>query len=236
MARTRSPSAFVCLVTGGSGFVGRYIIRTLTERFPDWTIVSLDLQLPPPKDVVESGKCQKENDQIVFAVADVADPASIGSAIHDANPDIVIHTAGIVPPMVERWGRRWEEKVMSVNVRGTRNVVEAITGKWKEGAGADGGAQKGRKEDEKGGSVTKGTEKALRTRALVYTSSCCAVIDDLKFEYRNVDERWPTAASGSSIYGESKVSGFSFRFPPSALLFCSSALGKARVIHFLSVL
>jgi len=39
---------------------------------------------------------------------------------------------------------------------------------------------------------------------LVYTSSCCAVTDDMSKPYANIDERWPPSPQ-SSIYGESKV-------------------------------
>jgi sterol-4alpha-carboxylate 3-dehydrogenase (decarboxylating) len=41
-------------------------------------------------------------------------------------------------------------------------------------------------------------------RAVVYTSSCCAVTDDMSRSYANIDERWPVAER-SSIYGESKA-------------------------------
>lgn len=41
-------------------------------------------------------------------------------------------------------------------------------------------------------------------KAFVYTSSCCAVTDDMSKPYANIDERWPVAAK-SSIYGESKA-------------------------------
>jgi sterol-4alpha-carboxylate 3-dehydrogenase (decarboxylating) len=40
-------------------------------------------------------------------------------------------------------------------------------------------------------------------KCFVYTSSCCAVTDDMKQSYANIDEQWP-AAKRSSIYGESK--------------------------------
>ncbi|KIW30301.1 hypothetical protein, variant 1 [Cladophialophora immunda] len=43
-----------------------------------------------------------------------------------------------------------------------------------------------------------------RCKAFVYTSSCCAVIDDMSQAYANIDERWPVSPK-SSIYGESKA-------------------------------
>lgn len=77
-----------------------------------------------------------------------------------------------------------------MNVEGTKNVIKAVT---EVALGEEGGKK-----------MTDG--KGPKTRALVYTSSCCAVIDNLKDDYRNVDERWPTSMRDSSIYGESKVS------------------------------
>ena len=43
--------------------------------------------------------------------------------------------------------------------------------------------------------------------AFVWTGSCTAVTDDMKYQYPNVDERWPTS-NHSLIYGESKVGVF----------------------------
>lgn len=47
--------------------------------------------------------------------------------------------------------------------------------------------------------------KAAGTRAFVWTGSFTAVTDDMRHQYANIDERWPTS-SHSLIYGESKVS------------------------------
>ena len=41
-------------------------------------------------------------------------------------------------------------------------------------------------------------------RGLIYTSSCCAVTDDLNGYFANIDERWPVSTK-STLYGESKV-------------------------------
>lgn len=46
--------------------------------------------------------------------------------------------------------------------------------------------------------------KTAGTTAFVYTSSCTAVMDDVRHSYRYVDEKWPTSRT-SSMYGESKV-------------------------------
>ena len=50
--------------------------------------------------------------------------------------------------------------------------------------------------------------KSSGVKAFVWTGSCTAVTDDLRHQYRNIDERWPTS-SNSLIYGESKASRYS---------------------------
>lgn len=47
--------------------------------------------------------------------------------------------------------------------------------------------------------------KEAGVQSFVYTSSCCSVTDDMKYQYPNVDETWPTSHH-SLIYGESKAS------------------------------
>lgn len=47
--------------------------------------------------------------------------------------------------------------------------------------------------------------KKTGVKALVWTGSCTAVTDDVRFDYPNIDESWPTS-SQSLIYGESKAS------------------------------
>ncbi|KAL9616386.1 MAG: hypothetical protein Q9160_008740 [Pyrenula sp. 1 TL-2023] len=154
-----------CLVTGGSGFVGFYTVKAFAERYPTWHITSLDLFLP------KAGLYAKTAN-IEAVTADITDPGSLTRAISDANPDVIVHIAGIVPPLSERYARRLQSKVYQINVEGTRNVVAAA--------------------------------QSAGVKALVYTSSCCSVIDDVRFHYPNIDESWPVSFS-SSIYGESKA-------------------------------
>lgn len=47
--------------------------------------------------------------------------------------------------------------------------------------------------------------KRSGVRAFVWTGSCTVITDDMRYQYRNIDERWPTS-SHSLIYGESKAS------------------------------
>ena len=47
--------------------------------------------------------------------------------------------------------------------------------------------------------------RSAGVEVLVWTGSCTAVTDDVRFEYPNIDESWPTS-SRSLVYGESKAS------------------------------
>lgn len=47
--------------------------------------------------------------------------------------------------------------------------------------------------------------RSANVKAVVWTGSFTAVTDDVRFEYPNIDESWPTS-NHSFIYGESKAS------------------------------
>lgn len=155
------------LITGGTGFLGTFIVAAILEHHPDWAITVLDLNLPV-----------SSNSEVVYQVADITDPGSVDAVVNKARPDAIIHSAGIVPELAGRYGRKLKETVFNVNVTGTQNMLAAA-----KSAGVD---------------------------AFVWTGSCTAVTDDMRYQYPNIDERWPTS-SHSLIYGESKVGLASLR-------------------------
>lgn len=122
----------------------------------------LDLQLPSQP---------KEN--VHYELADITIAAETKRVFESVWPVAVIHSAGLVPELANRYNRRAQERVFNVNVNGTRNVLAAA--------------------------------KKAGVKALVWTGSCTAVTDDVRFEYPNIDESWPTSRH-SLIYGESKAS------------------------------
>ncbi|KAJ9627583.1 hypothetical protein H2204_009622 [Knufia peltigerae] len=163
------------LVTGGLGFVGSAIVRALQEQRPKWIVCILDLDNGPGDSCKDDGEDELDllkGCSYEYVQADVTDFDAVMRVFHRVRPTAVVHSAGIVPPLRERYSRRLETVVKKVNVMGTRHVVEA--------AGRAG------------------------CRAFVYTSSCCAVVDDMTKSYPNIDERWPVSRK-SLIYGESKV-------------------------------
>lgn len=108
------------LVTGGTGFLGRNIVKEARQRHPKWKITVLD-QHPP------SAELMLHLDQ--FVSADVSSSESVNQAFSKIGPiDIVLHAAGIVPARNLRYStneRQWE-RVEAVNYGGTKNIVAAI--------------------------------------------------------------------------------------------------------------
>lgn len=150
------------LITGGIGFLGSAIVDAVQEHHPKWVVTVLDLNCPA---------VPKPN--IRYASGDITDAAFVNLLLDRIKPDVIVHSAGLVPELAFRYGREQQDRVFNVNVNGTRNMLAAA--------------------------------KRSGVKAFVWTGSCTAVTDDMRHQYRNIDERWPTS-SHSLIYGESKAS------------------------------
>jgi nucleoside-diphosphate-sugar epimerase len=98
------------LVTGGSGFLGKRIV----EEF-----LAADSKLVPGFVRVFDLKEYDGNiENVQFVKGDVQDLEALNRACQDI--DIVIHSAAIID-----WGTKSKEEVLSANVGGTTNVIEA---------------------------------------------------------------------------------------------------------------
>jgi sterol-4alpha-carboxylate 3-dehydrogenase (decarboxylating) len=140
------------LVTGGSGFLGRGIVERISNKHPEWKISILDIQ-PPPSTL--------EKRIVQYIETDITSRESVNNAFVDYSPDLVVHTAGIVPARKFRYstkGKDWE-RVKAINYDGTRHVLDAAM--------------------------------ASGCRHFVYTSSCTVVIDDLDHDYFYMNENVP---------------------------------------------
>ncbi len=102
------------LVTGGTGFLGQYIVDAIIEQHPEWSITVFDLNLP-----------KSPKPSVTYETGDVTIPSHANIVISKAKPKVIIHTAGIVPDLANRFSRTLESRVLSINVDGTRNVLEA---------------------------------------------------------------------------------------------------------------
>jgi sterol-4alpha-carboxylate 3-dehydrogenase (decarboxylating) len=105
------------LITGGCGFIGSAIARALVEKHPECSITVVDKNPPGATHVVPS--C------VSFIAADLTSPGEIREAVLRVRPLVLIHTAGLVPALRDRFGRALESLVWNVNVDGTKHVLEA---------------------------------------------------------------------------------------------------------------
>ncbi|KAM0721626.1 hypothetical protein Q7P37_002551 [Cladosporium fusiforme] len=146
-------SDFRVLITGGGGFLGRAMVQELKNRHPLWKIDALDIKAP-------DGDTQQALDK--FIQADIRSKDSVDAAFSNYHPDLVVHTAGIVPSRLNRYSTKEEDwqRVKAVNYDGTINVLRAT--------------------------MASGCER------FVYTSSVTAIIDDLDHDYLNMNEATPT--------------------------------------------
>lgn len=97
------------LITGGTGFLGAYIIRHLIEKGYAVRAIRRSSQLPAyiPKEIF---------DKVEWVEGDVLDIVSLEDAMEGV--DTVIHAAAIVS-----FARREQKQMYKVNVDGTANVV-----------------------------------------------------------------------------------------------------------------
>lgn len=99
------------LLTGGSGFLGSFIIRELLEGSSPLPMKSLTVLDRNPM-------MNNADERIRFIRADIRDRNKLAEACRGA--DVVIHSAAIVD-----WGTKSRQEILSVNYEGTRTVVEA---------------------------------------------------------------------------------------------------------------
>lgn len=109
------------LVTGGTGFVGSAIVRAILEKHPQCRITILDM-------TIDEEMCRERgisHPNVDFLVANILDLKSLNDAFRKNQPKAVVHTAGFVPPLEERYHRRMEKEAHRINADGTQNVIDA---------------------------------------------------------------------------------------------------------------
>jgi dihydroflavonol-4-reductase len=99
------------LVTGGTGFLGAYIIKNLVEKGHEVRAIRRSSALPF---YISSAILSK----VQWVEGDVLDPVSLEDAM--VNADSVIHAAAIVS-----FSKHDRKQMYQVNVEGTANVVNA---------------------------------------------------------------------------------------------------------------
>ncbi|XP_038619322.1 3 beta-hydroxysteroid dehydrogenase type 7 isoform X1 [Tachyglossus aculeatus] len=105
----------VYLITGGCGFLGGHLVNILLEKEPRLRELRVfDLNLDPQMEALSTGRVR-----VTLIPGDVTRSEEVAAAV--AGVDVVIHTAGLV----DVWGRVPAERIFSVNVQGTQNVIDA---------------------------------------------------------------------------------------------------------------
>jgi dihydroflavonol-4-reductase len=99
------------LVTGGTGFLGAYIIKKLIEKGFSVSVLRRSTKLPffLPQSIT---------DKVTWIQGDILDVVSLWEAMQDV--DAVIHSAAIVS-----FAKKERHQMYQVNVEGTANVVNA---------------------------------------------------------------------------------------------------------------
>jgi len=166
---------FRVLVTG-VGFLGRSLMLAIRDKHPNWQIDALDIRSP------DEPLKQKIN---TFTQADIKSEESVQAAFTGYHPDLVVHTAGVVPSRQSRYSTRPEdwERVKAVNYNGTVNILHAAT--------------------------------ASGCKRFIYTSSITVVIDDLDHDYHNMNEETAPKNLATLHYGRSKALAEAFVLSPS---------------------
>jgi nucleoside-diphosphate-sugar epimerase len=114
---TSSVANQVCVVTGGSGFVGRRLVEMLIERGAK-RVVSFDVREPVTKSKPEFNLLQPQDEaKVSYVLGDISNFDSVLSAFRGA--DAVFHIAAVVGPFPP------DHLFKKVNVTGTQNVVDA---------------------------------------------------------------------------------------------------------------
>ena len=105
------------VVTGGSGFVGTALTRTLSNsKVAENKIVLLDL-IPPKSDLPPN---------VTFIPTDITDPMAVFDAFRSCDGGItcVFHVAGFGLAGTSNLPA-FNGKTLKVNVHGTRNIIDA---------------------------------------------------------------------------------------------------------------
>jgi dihydroflavonol-4-reductase len=99
------------LVTGGTGFLGSYVIKNLVEKGHSVRAIRRSAKLPfyIPKEIL---------DKVEWVDGDILDIVSLADAMKGI--DAVVHSAAIVS-----FSKKTRQQMYQVNVEGTANVVNA---------------------------------------------------------------------------------------------------------------
>lgn len=106
-----------CLVTGGSGFVGAYVVRDLLEQ--GWEVAAYDLQ--PDLALIEQVTDAQHLERLRVVKGNVLDQTALDAALQEHGATHIVHLASALRSAAERDPRRAIELICT----GTLNVFDA---------------------------------------------------------------------------------------------------------------
>jgi UDP-N-acetylglucosamine 4,6-dehydratase len=109
----------VILVTGGSGFLGRHLIKKLIKKFPDTEVRAISRS----ENAIKRMLVECRSDHLVPIVGDIRDSNSLKYALRDA--DMVIHLAAM--KHIDLCEMHPVEAI-TINVIGTKNILDLFSG------------------------------------------------------------------------------------------------------------
>ncbi len=101
----------VCLVTGGAGYLGSFIIKRLLEQ--EYTVHSFDLT-----------PCPIEDERIINFVGDIRNYEDAHKACQGV--DTIFHTVALIN-LLGLYRQKVRDRVMHINVSGTAQLLKAAT-------------------------------------------------------------------------------------------------------------
>lgn len=105
------------LVTGGSGFIGSYLLKLLSERGD--RVINVDVREPGPEAAWLLGRVAE---RIHFVQGGVDGWSNVVAAVQQHQPDAIIHAAAVTNPVLLA---KQPSLALRVMVEGTFNVLEA---------------------------------------------------------------------------------------------------------------
>jgi GDP-4-dehydro-6-deoxy-D-mannose reductase len=105
------------LITGGSGFVGQWLVRALVER--GWSVTAASMSAAPEVGLLSAS----ERDAVQWLSADVRVAADVRRAVEASTPEFVFHLAGVsyVPD-----AREAPELAYEVNMLGAVRLLSEL--------------------------------------------------------------------------------------------------------------
>jgi sterol-4alpha-carboxylate 3-dehydrogenase (decarboxylating) len=97
-------------VIGGCGFLGYHMVNLILKQYPESKVSALDVRTTNRVD----------DSRVSYHNCDITDISSLTDLFQKIKPDVVIHTAAIIPDLGVP-----DKVVYKVNVEGTKNLLKA---------------------------------------------------------------------------------------------------------------